>query len=114
MFKAPKKPDPAAGTGMARRETALWLGRSLSSSQVVLQVMLQMIHVIGVQQQAIQALTRRQQGLDLGQEQQEALDLTLAAEENDLLRRLNELEADLLPVLKAVEQACVTLEKEIR
>jgi hypothetical protein len=109
MFKSSKKSSP----GMDRQSTALWLGRALSSDQVTMQALLQLVHIVGVQQQAIQALALRQAGQAPEPEQQEALDLVRAAE-NALLSRLAELEAELQPVLKAVEQACAELEKEIR
>ena len=112
MFQRPK-PEALKGLGMERREAAVWLGRALSSDQVVLQAMLQLVHVVGAQQQIIQALVRQQAGLALSPDQTEALEKGAAEFGKDALKRLQEIETSLQPVLKAVEQACATLEKEL-
>ncbi len=124
MFRSPKKntPKPTSGQqpgsasagGMGRRETSIWLGRALSSDQVVLQSVLQLVHIIEAQQQVILALVRQQSGQLLEPDQTEALQQMDGQGGEDVLKRLSMLEAELEPVLKAVEQACATLEKEIR
>jgi hypothetical protein len=109
----PQKKPILKGTSMERRETAVWLGRALSSDQVVLQAVLQLVHVVGVQQQVIQALLRKQAGLPLDPNQVETLALTQDKSGRDMLQRLEEIETSLQPVLKAVEEACAVLEKEL-
>jgi hypothetical protein len=98
---------------MGRRETAVWLGRALSSDQVVLESVVQLVHIVGVQQQVIQGLIRQQAGHPLDPDQAEALQQSEGQAGQDMLQRLTEIETSLQPVLKAVEQACATLEKEL-
>jgi hypothetical protein len=112
MFRPQKNAAPKV-TAMSRQESAIWLGRALSSNQVVLQAMLQLLHVVGVQQQVLQALVRQQYGQSLEDGQSDALQGAKGEAGKDILRRLEELEVSLQPVLQAVEQACISLQKEI-
>ena len=112
MFRPQKNTAPKTTT-MTRQETAIWVGRALSSNQVVLQTILQLMHVVGVQQQVLQALVRQQSGQTLEPGQADALQGAQGEAGKDILRRLEELEVSLQPVLQAVEQACTSLQKEI-
>lgn len=117
MFRGPKssasKSAASKSVPVGRQEMAVWLGRALSSDEVVLQAMLQLVHIIGVQQQALQALVRQQTGQPLEPDQQKALEAAGGAAGQDIFQRLQELETDLQPVLKAVGQACATLQKDL-
>jgi len=103
---------------MNRKETSLWLGRAMSTSEVTLRSLLQLLSIIAFQQKAIQALYDQLQSgtanfLAPSPISQGALtELTDGASQN-ILKKLAELEEQLKPVLEVVDQACAQLEKEI-
>jgi hypothetical protein len=110
MFsKGPKKPNEAF---MNRREISLWLGRSLSTSEVTLRVVQQLVGIIEYQQQVIQALSA-----GLPTESSETLLRGVGPDGDgspmDIMKKLADIEAQLTPVLQAVDQACTQLEKEL-
>jgi hypothetical protein len=103
---------------MNRKETSLWLGRAMSTSEVTLRSVLQLLSVIAFQQKAIQALyDQLQSGTAEFLTSPPALREALAPLNNgasqDILKKLAELEEQLKPVLEIVDQACAQLEKEI-
>ncbi|MGE5223082.1 MAG: hypothetical protein ACM3PY_11635 [Omnitrophica WOR_2 bacterium] len=112
MFNMPKKGNPAA---MSRKEQAIWLGRSLSSSEVAMRTLLSLVNVVAYQQKVIDALVadmRALHGAQSGAGQGEVDKLESEASEA-VLKKLAEIESQLEPVLKVVDEACAKLEKEI-
>jgi hypothetical protein len=103
---------------MNRKETSLWLGRAMSTNEVTLRSILQLLSVIAFQQQAIQALYDQLQSGTPGFPtpslplQGSLADLGDGASQN-ILKKLAELEEQLKPVLEIIDQACAQLEKEI-
>lgn len=103
---------------MNRKETSIWLGRAMSTSEVTLRSILQLLSVIAFQQKAIQALYDQLQSGTAGfpppslSLQGSPADLGDGASQN-ILKKLAELEEQLKPVLEIVDQACAQLEKEI-
>ena len=103
---------------MNRKETSLWLGRAMSTNEVTLRSILQLLTVIAFQQHAIQALYDQSQSGTPGfptpalPPQGNLADLSNGASQN-ILKKLAELEDQLKPVLEMVDQACAQLENEI-
>jgi hypothetical protein len=98
---------------MNRKETSLWLGRAMSTSEVTLRSILQLLSVISYQQKVIQAMYDQLQSDSTAFSVPESLaDLTDGASQ-DILKKLADLEEQLKPVLEVVNQACSQLEKEI-
>jgi hypothetical protein len=109
-MKNPLANKPAGGP-MSRKETAVWLGRAMSTTEVNLRVILQLVEVIDFQQRAIQALTEK-----IVPPQGDGQLLTGALREIDqgatkgILDKLTERRGELGPILKAVDEACRQLE----
>lgn len=111
MRRQPKKetlPDV-----MSRQETAVWLGRALSTNEITLRVVMDLLDVVAVQQAAIKQLS--EQGGDRSLPGNGQVDQTTPPEESDILQKvvekLTQWREDLTPVLKAVEEACQQFEE---
>lgn len=116
MFgKRAKKPNELF---MNRKETSLWLGRAMSTSEVTLRSILQLLSVISFQQKVIQAMYDQLQSGNAkiswpSPAAQGPLTELSNGGSQDILKSLAELEEKLKPVLQMVDQACAQLEKEI-
>lgn len=129
MMRRPGKKD-APIEGMSRRETAVWLGRALSTNEVTLRVVLDLLDVVAFQQAAIKQLTEQNRFRSAGEdgkvekvekvervgrvekvmEGQPDLETEIAQKVVEKLTRWRE---ELTPVLHAVEDACQQCEKMI-
>jgi len=99
---------------MSRQETALWLGRAMSTSEVTLRVVLELLDVVAFPQAIIKEFY--EQGL--------AMHLDVQADEPSLniepgtsqkiVEKLTQLREELDPVLKTVEDACQRFENMIQ
>src|SRR6266568_117660 len=92
---------------MSRQETAIWLGRALSTNEVTLRVVLELLDVVAFQQAIIKQLY----------EQGHAVEPSLNIEpgtSQKIVEKLTQLREELDPVLKTVEDACQRLEKMIQ
>jgi hypothetical protein len=101
------------GEGMGRQEAAVWLGRSMSTHEVTIRVLLQLLDVVDLQQQVIQALYAHLPHKSDGAPPDEVfkqMDRGLTA---DLLKRISELRQQVSPILEIVDDSCKTLEKLI-
>jgi hypothetical protein len=107
MFKKSRGNDRET---MARQEVAVWMGRALSSSEVALRFLLQLVDVITLQQQVIQALYERQSAQTQSAEASEALREMEQGLSKDLQDRLGEIREQLHPILKSLDESCQTLE----
>jgi len=108
MRKPPRK-DPA-GTIMNRQESALWLGRALSTNELTLRVTLELLDLIVFQQRAIEELYQRiRPAMGDGQGSGALAELEQGATDA-ILRKLNGVREELRPALKAVDDACQKLE----
>lgn len=105
----------AATENMSRQETAIWLGRALSTNEVTLRVVLDLLDVVAFQQAALKQLTEqaRERSLEKGSEEMvvgQELEEEVAQKVVEKLARWRE---ELTPVLQAVENACQQCEKII-
>jgi len=112
-MKSPGKSDPK-NLFMNRKETSLWLGRSMSTSEVAIQTLLKLAPIIAFQQQVLQALVDQQQPGSLDVAQPDAITEMKTGASQEILKTLSEIDAQLKPIAKAVDQACAQLEKDIR
>lgn len=113
MRRQPGKDIPAEN--MSRRETAVWLGRALSTNEVTLRVVLDLLDVVAFQQAAIKRLTERGQlrsSDEEGERTEEDQDLELDVAQK-VVEKLARWREELTPVLQAVEDACQQCEKMI-
>lgn len=96
---------------MDRRESALWLGRALSTHEVTLRALLQLIEMAKRQQKLIEALHEEVQRLagDAGQ----ATRLRQSEEKfgPELAEQLDRLGEQMSPLVEVVDQSCAHLEK---
>jgi hypothetical protein len=95
---------------MGRKETAVWLGRALSTNEVTMRLLLQMADVISVQQQVIQALYERALSKQQGPASSESLERMDADLSTVMQKKLAGIHDQLEPILEQVDKSCRTLE----
>ncbi len=98
---------------MTRKETAVWLGRALSTSEVNLQTMLKLVQIMIFQQKVIDELYKEiRESLDEVPKADIFVELDEGAS-GQILTKLEEIEEQLKPIATMVSQACEQLQKEI-
>jgi hypothetical protein len=95
---------------MGRKETAVWLGRALSTNEVTMRLLLQMADVIAVQGQVIQALYERTHSKPLRASSEEVLEKMDADLSAVLQEKLAGIHDQLAPILEQVDESCKALE----
>jgi hypothetical protein len=95
---------------MPRQESALWLGRALSTNEVLLRALLQTMDIVQVQQQVIQALHERARADAQHGDPSEALEQMEQGLSAELQAKLADLREQLAPILDMVDESCRTLE----
>ncbi|MCL4560911.1 MAG: hypothetical protein M1281_09885 [Chloroflexi bacterium] len=129
MFKGIKKPGDVF---MNRKEVAVWLGRAMSTNDIILRTLLKMLPIMMYQQHAILTLLQHERRAgdeefnsgppkDKGEEAPPPPQVSSSDGQGDLskddiakiLEKLTEIETDLTPVAKMVDQACADLQKMI-
>ena len=108
-----KRQPKSAQEGFSRQETAVWLGRAMSTSEVALRVVTQMLDLIEIQQRTLQAMQEvitQSEGISIPEGLGQALKEGTSPE---TLKQLEEIRQELKPVLKAIDDACTKLERMI-
>jgi hypothetical protein len=108
-----KRQRKSTQEAISRQEAAVWLGRAMSTSEVALRVVTQLLDVIDLQQRTLQAmheLVTQEAGISLPEELDKVLKEGTSPE---VLKQLQEVRHELKPVLKAIDEACKKLEKMI-
>jgi hypothetical protein len=99
---------------MSRRETAIWLGRAMSTNEVTLRVVLELLDVVAFQQAIIKEFYEQSHGTqDNGQTSEPSLEIEPGTSQK-ILEKLTQLREQLDPVLKTVEDACQQFEHIIQ
>ncbi len=101
---------------MSRRETALWLGRAMSTNEVTLRVVLELLDVVAFQQALIKEFYEQGHTVpvhDNGQGSEPSLNIEPGTSQK-IVEKLTQLREELDPVLKTVEDACQRFEKMIQ
>ncbi len=103
---------------MKRQETALWLGRAMSTNEVTLRVVLELLDVVAFQQATIKEFYEQGHvaptpGQDNGRTSESSLTIDPDIS-HKLVEKLTKLREELDPVLKTVEDACQQFEKMIQ
>ena len=106
-----KRKSNGSGEYMERQDAVVWLGRSMSTHEVSIRVILQLLDAITIQQSVIQALYDRIEGVSGGDVSAEALEQMDVGLSDDLRLRLEEVRNEIDPILQMVDQSCKTLEK---
>jgi hypothetical protein len=96
--------------GMDRQEVAVWLGRSMSTHEVMLRVVTQLVDIVTLQQQVIQGLYDKSLGYSDGGPPVEALKRLDNGLSEDLMSRLAEISDQISPILGMVDDSCQELE----
>jgi hypothetical protein len=99
---------------MNRKETSLWLGRAMSTNEVTLRTVQQMLTIIAYQQQVIQALFEKTISENDARQAGPPLSELEEGSTEQVLKKIADIQEQLKPVLEAVDQACSTLENEIK
>jgi len=98
---------------VGRQEFAVWLGRAMSTSEVTLRVVVQLLDVISLQQQTIQAVF---EGVRASHDDRSAKEVQKEFEQDSsakILEQLADVRKELRPVLRAVDKACRQLKDMI-
>lgn len=99
---------------MSRQETALWLGRAMSTSEVTLRIILELLDVVAFQQAIIKQFYEQGQAVHLdGQAAEPSLNIEPGTSQK-IVEKLTQLREELDPVLKTVEEACQRFENMIK
>lgn len=107
-----RQPKPAQEI-FSRQETAVWLGRAMSTSEVALRVMTQLLDLIHLQHltlQAVHEIITQNEGISIPEELEQVL---REGTSTKTFKQLEEIRQELKPVLKTVDDACKKLEKMI-
>jgi len=98
---------------ISRQETATWLGRAMSTSEVALRIVTQLLDFMDLQQRTLQAMQEviaQNEGISIPEELEQVLKDGTSPE---VLKQLEEVRQELKPVLKAIDDACTQLERMI-
>lgn len=101
---------------MSRQETTIWLGRAMSTSEVTLRVVLELLDVVAFQQAVIKQFYEpgsTAPAHDNGQAKASSLEIEPGTSQK-IVEKLTQLREELQPVLKTVEDACQRFEKMIQ
>lgn len=105
-----KRKSNGSGDYMERHEAVIWLGRSMSTHEVSIRMVLQLLDAITIQQRVIQALYEQTQGMAQSASSADALEQMDLGLTSDLSKRLEEVRREFGPILDMVDQSCKTLE----
>lgn len=89
---------------MGTQQAAVWLGRTLSTHDVMIRVTSQLMDIVTVQQHMINEMQKQ-----IGPVPFE--DADIAGQSERILKELDEIRSKIGPVLKMVNDSCVVLEK---
>ena len=103
-----KRKSNGSGEYIDRHEAAVWLGRAMSTHEVSIRVIMQLLDAVTIQQNVIQALYEASQGVatEASADAFEQMEVGLS---RDLLLRIEEVRHELKPILEMVDQSCGTL-----
>jgi hypothetical protein len=108
-----KQQPKSTQEGFSRQEIAIWLGRAMSTSEVTLRVVTQMLDLIHLQHltlQSVHEIITQNEGISIPEELEKVLKEGTSPE---TFKRLDEMRQELKPVLKMIDDACKKLEKMI-
>ena len=106
-------PTPKKSDVMSRNETALWLGRSLSTNDLTLRTIIELLSIISFQQRMIQALYEKVEGKEPLPDHPDPYPEMEKGATDIAIKKLAATLDELTPVLKVVDEALEKLQKEI-
>jgi hypothetical protein len=89
---------------MSRQEAVIWLGRAMSTNEVTLRVVLELLDVVAFQQALLKNMTEQGHAGDLNGSES-PLEIEPGTAEK-ILEKLAQLREQVTPTLKVVEDAC--------
>jgi len=101
---------------MRRQETVIWLGRAMSTSEVTLRVVLELLDVVAFQQAIIKQFFEQDHAVPIhndGQADEPSLTIEPGTSQK-IVEKLTQLREELEPVLKTLEDACQRFENMIQ
>jgi hypothetical protein len=97
-----------------QQEFAIWLGRAMSTNEVTLRVVVQMLDMISLQQKTVQALVDHLAENGNSSQFKEIQNEFEQAGSAEILEQLEDVRKELEPVLKVVDKACQQLKRKIQ
>lgn len=113
MLRRQGKSNVPQADVMSRQETAVWLGRALSTNEITLRVILELLDVVAFQQAAIKQFYEQNPVMSANQNGG-ASEPEVSEVSQKIVEKLTQLREELDPVLKTVEDACQQFEKMIQ
>jgi thiamine kinase-like enzyme len=113
MLRRQGKSNVPQADVMSRQETAVWLGRALSTNEVTLRVVLELLDVVAFQQAVIKQFYEQDHVVSVNHNDQ-ASEPEMSEVSQKIVEKLTQLREELDPVLKTVEDACQQFEKMIQ
>lgn len=105
--KKPKQSSPNSDSAfMGTQQAAIWLGRSLSTHDVMIRVTSQLMDIVAIQQHMITEIQKQVAPIQL-----EGIDISEHSE--NILKELDGIRSKIDPVLKMVDDSCLLLEKMV-
>jgi len=104
---------PKNSSVMTRKETALWLGRSLSTNDLTLRTITELLSIVTFQQRMIQALYEKVEGKEPLPDHPDPFPEMEKGASDIAIKKLASTLEELNPVLKVVDEALEKLQKEI-
>jgi len=106
LRRQPKKEQANAQPkdSISRQEAVIWLGRAMSTNEVTLRVVLELLDVVAFQQALLKNLTDQARADDVNGAEP-PLEIEPGTAEK-ILEKLTQLREQVTPTLKVVEDAC--------
>lgn len=107
LRKKSKGDSPASSNEfMGTQQAAIWLGRSLSTHDVMIRVTSQLMDIVAIQQHMITEIQKQVGPIQLE-------DIDIAEHSENILKELDVIRSKIDPVLKMVDDSCLILEKMV-
>ena len=91
---------------MGTQQAAVWLGRSLSTHDVMIRITSQLMDIIAIQQHMITEIQKQVDPIHLD-------GVEISQHSENILKELDEIRSKMDPVLKMVDESCTILEKMV-
>ncbi len=99
---------------VGQQEFAVWLGRAMSTNEVTLRVVVQMLDMISLQQKTVQALVDHLAENGDSSQFEEIRNEFGQVGSAEILEQLEDVRKELEPVLDVVKKSCQQLKRKIQ
>ena len=98
---------------MDQKEIAIWLGRAMSTSEITLRVVNQLLDVMMLQQHMIRVVANRLTYPEAESQLEEIQEELEGGSPSKIIEQLTSIQNDVKPVLRAVDDSCQKLKEMI-